>query len=133
MLYRYDFNEKLDLSRFRKQAAFYIGKMRELAYDLYLPNYKMRVEIARIDDSSSHISTIYFYQLERDGDGELVNERIVIPLTDMRFKDLTIVKELFTTDNYKAHYQSSSVESTVDKICAILKIIHKINNLKAFY
>lgn len=107
--------------------------MREVTYDLYTSHYKMRVEIVRPDKSTTHLVTIFIFELERDKDNELVSEVIVIPLIDMRFKEFQEIKDTFQIDNYKAHFDSNSVEMTVDKICRILKIIHKINNLKAFY
>lgn len=133
MLYRYDFHQKLDLVRFKKQAIFYIGKMTEVIYHFYTLHYKMHVEIVRSDESTSYFVTISILELERDEDNELVSEVIIIPLIDMRFKEFQEIKDTFQIDNYKAHFDSNSVEMTVDKICRILKIIHKINNLKAFY
>lgn len=132
MLFRYDFGEKLDLTKFIKQATHYIGTMRELAYDLYLSDYKMRVEVVTPDNSNSHTVTIFFYEIGRDPDGELVGEKIIIPLIDTRFKELRDIKDVFKIDNYKAHFDSNSAQFTVEKICKILKILYKINNLKVF-
>jgi hypothetical protein len=132
MEFRYDFGDKLDLSLFKKQGAYYIGIRREVTYNLYLPGYKMRVEIARPDDSNGHMVTVYFYEIKRDSDGEITNEKIIIPLIDTRFKELRDIQDVFVIDHYKAHFDSNSAAMTIEKICKLLKVIHKINNLKAF-
>jgi len=92
----------------------------------------MRVEIARPDDSNGHMVTVYFYEIKRDSDGEITNEKIIIPLIDTRFKELRDIQDVFVIDHYKAHFDSNSAAMTIEKICKLLKVIHKINNLKAF-
>lgn len=133
MEFRYDFlGDKLDLSKFSKQAAYYIGYDRRTVFNLYLRNYKMRVEAARLLDSNAHLVTVYFYEVKRDVDGEIQSEKVIIPMTDTRFKELRDIKELWKIDHYKAHFDSNSASASVEKINKILKIIFKINNLKAF-
>ena len=133
MEFRYDFlGDKLDLSKFSKQAAYYIGYDRRTVFNLYLPNYKMRVEAARLADSNAHLVTIYFYELKRDEGGEITSEKVIVPMIDLRFKELRDIKELWKIDHYKAHFDSNNTASSVEKINKILKIIFKINNLKAF-
>jgi hypothetical protein len=133
MNFRYDFvGDKLDLTRYTKQAIAYIGAMREVDYTIYFKHYKMRVEIARLADSTAHAATVYFFELRRDDAGEIINEKVIIPATDTRFKESQSIKDLWGTDHYKAHFDSSSSAATVEKINKVIKLIYKIENLKAF-
>jgi len=132
MLYRYDFGEKLDLSRFKKQAPHYINSMREVTYDLFMPDYKMSVEISTPDNSTGHIVSLSLYDLDRDDDGDIIRERVIIPLIDTRFREIQPIKDIFKIDHYKAHFDSNSSVDTVEKIAKLLKLLHKINNLKVF-
>jgi hypothetical protein len=131
MLFRLNFDEKLDLSKFRQHAIHYIGRMREITYHLSLKNHKILLEIASSNDLD-HIITVTFFDLKRDVDGEIIQERVIIPMVDTRFKESNIIKELFPVDNYRGTFESSKVKITVDKICELTKLIHKINYLKVF-
>lgn len=132
MLFRYDFGEKLDLTKFHKQAMHYIGTMRELTYELVLPDYKIHVEIVTLDNSNCHAVSLQFSDIFRDSDKEITGDKIVIPLIDTRFKESKIIQELFTIDNYKAYFDSNSTLDTVDKLSKVIKLVHKINHLKCF-
>lgn len=131
MLFRLDFKEKLDLSNFRKHAAHYIGKMRELTYHLVLPNYKILIEIASPDDQA-HLVTLSFFDIKRDQDGEMLSEHVIIPLVDTRFRETKIIKDIFPVDHYRATFSSTNKIVTVERICQLTKLVHKINHLKAF-
>jgi hypothetical protein len=133
MNFRYEFvADKLDLSRYTKQATAYIGAMREVDYTIYFKHYKMKVEIARLANSSCHTVTLYFFEIFRDELGELKREQVIIPLTDTRFKESQCIKDLWRLDHYKAHFDSSSAADTVAKTNKVIKLIYKIENLKAF-
>ena len=132
MLYRYDFSEKLDLSRFKKQAPHYISNMREVTYDLFMPDYKMVVEVATPDGCVGHTVSLSIYDIDRDEDGDIIRERVIVPLIDTRFREIQPIKDIFKIDHYKAHFDSNSSVDTVEKITKLLKLLHKINNLKVF-
>jgi hypothetical protein len=132
MLFRYDFGEKLDLSRFKKQAPHYISNMREVTYNLFMPDYKMVVEVATPDNSTGHIVSLSLFEIKRDGEGEITEEKVIVPLIDTRFREIQSIKDIFKIDHYKAHFDSNNAIDTVEKICKLLKLIHKINNLKVF-
>lgn len=133
MNFRYDFvGDKLDLTRYTKQATAYIGAMREVDYTIYFKHYKMRVEIARCADSTNHTVTLYFFEIKRDENGEITDEKVIIPLIDTRFKESQCIKDLWRIDHYKAHFDSASAAATVEKTNKVIKLIYKIENLKAF-
>lgn len=132
MLFSYDFGHKLDLTKFKKQAPHYIANMREVNYNLFLQDYKVVVEIATPDVCNGHIVSVHFSSLKRDQDGDIIDETIIVPLLDTRFKEIQYIKDIFKINSYKAYFDSNSVVDTVDKICMLLRLVYKINNLKAF-
>jgi hypothetical protein len=132
MLFPIRVGEKLDLSKFRKQATHYIDLMREITYHVYLPNYKVIVEIVLAEKTTKHLVTMWIVEIFLDQDKEIKNEKVILPLNDMRFKENKDIQSIFEMDNYKAYFNSSSAADTTDKICRIVKLVHKINHLKAF-
>jgi hypothetical protein len=132
MEFRYDFYEKLDLTKFKKQGAHYIGSMRELTYNFFLPEFKVVAEIITPDNSSGHLVTVYFFELVRAKDRTIEAEKAVIPLIDTRFKEIKDIQSLFKIDHYKANFDSNNAKDTVDKLCNLVRLVFKINSLKAF-
>lgn len=132
MIFRYDFGSALDLTRFKKQSIHYIGKIPTINYHLFLRDYKIVADINVVNDSTCHNVTISIFDIVRDADGEMLDSNVVVPLNDTRFKELKDVVNIFPNDHYKADFSSGSAENTSDKICKIIRILHKINNLKAF-
>lgn len=135
MEFRYDFGEKLDLTRFRKQARHYIGRMREIVYNCYLADYKVVAEIATLDDRAStsrHRVTAYFMEVIRNPDGTIQDQKAILPLTDTRFREIKIIQDIFPADGYKTFFDSNDPQEIVDKLCNLISLVHKINHLKAF-
>lgn len=132
MEFRYDFGEKLDLTRFKKQAPYYIGQMRELTYNCYLADYKVVAEISTPDGSTTHRVSYYFMELTRNPDGTIQDQRAVLPRSDTRFREIKVIQSIFPIDGYKAYFDSNSAQNTVDKLCDLITLVHKINHLKAF-
>ena len=133
MLFTYTFGEKLDLTRFQKQAAHYMGSMNEINYHIYLPHYKMTVESAMVANSTAHIATVAIYDIKRDDDGEIKRENAIFPLFDTRFKESKDIQAIFTVnDNYRGSFTSNNTRDTVEKICRVIKYLYKIDILKAF-
>jgi len=132
MKFRYDFGEKLDLSRFVKQAPHYINLGREIDFELYVHDFKINLNIATPDRQTAHTVSLFIEEIKRDTDGNIKSSRIVTPLTDTRFQEIQSIQAVFDSTSYKCHFNSNSSAATVDKICKILKLLHKINGLKAF-
>lgn len=131
MRFRYDFGEVLDLTRFQKQASHYIGAMREVSFQLYVRDFRIIAEIASVDEKTSHTVKVYLEEISRDSDNEIETVNLIYPFTDIRFKEIKIINEIFTT-NSSIFYESFSVQSTIDNISFLIKLLHKINNLKVF-
>ncbi|CAM6004246.1 unnamed protein product [Sphagnum balticum] len=132
MEFRYDFASKtraLDLTRFKRQAPNHIKTIAKLNFLFLLNEFKVVAEVETPAGSHGHSVTVYFFEVTRDKDFDITSEKAIIPLVDTRFKELTGIKEIFTIDHYKAHFDSSNAQETVDKLCNLLRIVHKINQL----
>jgi|SRR5579885_750505 len=131
MLFRIDVDNKLDLSRFRKHATAYIGGMEELNYDIFLKDYKIVVRVNQVEGKSVQMVTISVFEKVRV-QGEIVKYMILVPATDSRFQEVKLIHEMFEEGATQSELESTNAEETADKICQLIKVIHKINNLKAF-
>jgi len=130
---KFTFDKKLDLSYFRKQAVHYIGKMRELNYRVFMPGYRVSIDCSSTDYSSLHDISIAIHKIKKNDSGEIVEAQSLCPATDMFFSEVQSVAELFLPGEYLAHFQSRDIESTVDRLCFILRLTFKWNKLKAFH
>lgn len=135
MILRYDFGEVLDLSKFQKQALHYINCMPSLTYHFCVSNYRLVAEINKSSDSllDHHTVTFSLFSGNKDADGDIINHNIVVPLSDTRFKEVQEIVSLFTFDASKSDtIISNSAEKTVEKLSRLIRVLHKINKLKAF-
>jgi hypothetical protein len=132
MLFTIQVGEKLDLSKFRKHATHYIGQMREIHYHIYLPDYKVTAELATADNETSHIGYLWIEDIKRDQDNEIIECKMIYPSADTRFKESKDIQSLFPGSYWKSLINSNSVTETVDKICRMVKLVHKINGLRVF-
>lgn len=130
-MFRYDFGEKLDLTKFKKQALYYIGTSSEIRYQFYLKNYLMLADIG-VHTNNSHKVKIQIKEIFRDQDKEIENNSLIYPLRDTRFSSLSNIKEIYLNDDSFAEFISNNVIFTINKIVSLLVVIHKINDLKIF-
>lgn len=141
MQLRYDFGEKLDLSKFRKQSLYYIKNVGSVQYQLFLPDYKVTVEIVKATSEISHKQVaLSIYEISRDIAGEIVSVRTLSPMNDTRFKEIKTIQELWEPmplgpglpPSMVAEFVSDDPAIIVNRICDLIKIVHKINSLKVF-
>lgn len=135
MIFRYDFGSKLNLLRFKAQSQHYISKYPEITYCLFFYNYKLVANIKQSEeelDQLQYLTTISIFDIQRDSDGEIATSNVVIPLTDVRFKELKEIVDIFPTDRDKGFFKSVGADNTSDAICRVITILYKINKLKAF-
>lgn len=138
MKFRYDFFEALDLTRFQKQAPHYIKGGQDTTFDLYVFDYRISAQVVRAGKAEENLVELKFDELKRDKDGEITHAQTIFPLTDIRFKEIKFIQELFEpTKNklslaYKTSFTSFKYQDTVDKLCEFVKLLHKINSLLAF-
>lgn len=134
MYLRYDFGKKLDLSKFKKQASHYAKNLDKVTYQLFLPNYKITVEIFRAEGCLTTRSVnIAIYDIGRDKDGEITFSSALFPITDTRFKEIKIIQELWGNNTGAlAYFDIGTSTDIIQRICDLIKVVHKINKLKAF-
>src|SRR5258708_40189734 len=96
MLFPIHIGEKLDLSKFRKQAAHYIGQMQELTYHFYLPDYKAVINIITPIGRTNHLVNVTLYELWRDTANEIIRTTPIVPFLDLRFSESKIIQSIFT-------------------------------------
>jgi hypothetical protein len=133
MQFRYDFvGDKLDLSHFQTQAKRHIAKMRRLTYYFYVLGYKIQVNIDTPDDCTAHMVDFAIMELQRDNDGEIQLYDIIRVHEDLRFKEISDVVKYYESNSEEGHFESASVDKTVAILSNLIKVIYKINNLKAF-
>jgi len=133
MQLRYDFvGDKLDLSHFQKQAPRHIARMRRLTYYFYVLGYKIQVNINTPDDCTAHMVDFAIMELQRDNDGEIKLYSIIRVTEDIRFKEISDVVKYYEPNAEEGHFESASVDKTVGILSNLIRVIYKINNLKAF-
>ena len=133
MQFRYDFvGDKLDLSHFQIQAKRHLTKMRRLTYYFYVLGYKIQVNIDTPDDCTAHMVDFAIMELQRDNDGEIKVYSIIRVYEDLRFKEISDIVKYYEPNAEQGHFESASVDKTVGILSTLIKVIYKINNLKAF-
>lgn len=134
MYLRYDFGEKLDLSKFKKQASYYSKNLDRVTYQLFLQDYKITVEMHKLEGCLTTRSVnIAIYDIERDKDGEVMCVSALFPITDSRFKEIKIIQEIWESNTGAlAYFNIDTSTDIIQNICDLIKIVHKINKLKAF-
>jgi hypothetical protein len=134
MLFRYDFKSKLDLSRFTKQASHYIKSMPEISYQLCIFDYKINSDIKKISNEDLYDVRMSIFEIKRDKDGEIFESKTIYPMHDIRFQDMKDIVSLLPDENScVANFQTNNPEQIVDKISRFIKMLNKLNNLKAFF
>jgi hypothetical protein len=134
MQFRYDFvGDKLDLSRFKKQVTQNLIRYEEkLEYYFYVLGYKIQAYVARDDGSTNYIIDFAILELQRDCDGEVKSYSAIQVPNDLRFKEFPDLIKHYTSSAPQGYIVSNSVDEIVDTLSTLIKIIYKINNLKAF-
>lgn len=131
MIFRYDFGEKLDLSKFVKQASFYIKKYPDTEYHLFTKDFKILFSTEPFSGPNIFVR-ITVFSIIRDSDGEISNLERIFLIGDSRFESFNLIPTLFNPYMSEATFQSDSIKDIISKVSELIKIIHKINYLKAF-
>jgi len=133
MILRYDFDKKIDLAMFKKQAPQYTRIFDDIQYEFYLLRYKAIFNIKKCQNTKKYMTYISIYDLKRDSDCEISSSKIIIPLKDIRFKDLGNIPNFF------AHLDSSeglaiyeNTNEVTDSICNFIQNINRLEKLNVF-
>jgi hypothetical protein len=131
MIFRYDFGDKLDLSKFRKQAEHYLSRMPNIQYDIFTKDYYISIVAKTEEDSRLQIIYISINDVSRDL-GEITYCKAVVPTNDTRFQGFKDLVALYDPGYTAAVITNYNSKDTTNILCDIIKIVHKINSLKVF-
>jgi hypothetical protein len=140
MIFRYDFSQKIDLSRFRKQIIHYSGKIVPLEFVVFTKNYQFNIKISDkiandIDGYCRYRASILVYSVSRYADGTILELNPFIILNDQKLslvpKIIDICGKVATQNPYEIVIIDSK-EVIADDICTLILMLYKINDLKVF-
>lgn len=127
MLLRYDFlGDKLDLSLFRKQAKYYMSTINIIDYNFYCKNYKIDAYINKIDDYYNVDFSIIEYEYDNFS---VIQSKVLAPRDDLKFKNIRKIIEYFPQYSTIGHFKSYDVNSIIDSLSDLIKMIYKINSM----
>ena len=129
MIFRYDFDKNLDLTKFSKQSQHYISIFEEISYYLFLEKYKFTVDINKKNDYFS--AKLCLFDLKRDSVGDIIDSNQILPINDIRFNSLKEIVKIFPDDHIGLIECENSKEMS-DKIIRLIKIVNKLENLKLY-
>jgi hypothetical protein len=133
MQFRYDFvGDKLDLSRFIKQINRHLIQYDVIEYSFYVLAYKIQANIFLVEGTTKHAIKFFIAELQRDDDGEVSSYTTISITEDLRFKEFPDLIKHYLTLSTVGEFESSSVDEIINILSTLIKVIYKINNLKAF-
>lgn len=133
MQFRYDFvGDKLDLSRLKKQINRHLIQHDVIEYSFYVLGYKIQANIYLVEGTTKHIIKFIVAELQRDDDGEVLSYAAIRVTEDLRFKEFPDLIKYYSTLSSIGELESNSIDEISNILSTLIKIIYKINNLKAF-
>lgn len=130
MLFNFYFNENLDFTQFKRQAMHYVNIAPDITYHLFLKNYKLVCGIKKTN--VSYKITFSILEIKRDSDQDIVGGAFVIPLSDIKFKEIKDIANSFSPDECAGEYKAENLISAVEFMCRTVKMLNKINKLNVF-
>ena len=132
MLFRYDFSKEPDFAALKKQMLHYIRLIKDVTYHFLLKDYRIVTRIYENSEGRYSIA-LYINDIVRDSDGEIIRHNEIIPLSDVRFKDIHKISYMFCSDlTNEAEFTADAIEPSVDTLISVIKIVSRINRLKVF-
>lgn len=133
MQFRYDFvGDKLDLSRVKKQINRHLIQYDVIEYSFYVLGYRIQVNIVRDELTTNFNIDFSIVELRRDAAGEINSHSAIRVTEDLRFKEFPDLTKYYFPNAFKGDFESNSVDEITEILSSFIKIIYKINNLKAF-
>lgn len=134
MKFRYDFGQKIDLTKFRKQALHYIKAHSENKWEFHISIY--RVFFASVHRGNKmYRFELELQEFEKDNNGDISKCINVRPGLDTKFNEVKCFHVFYDPNNkYQIVGSTNSldIELIIDSLIYILKYISKVENLKAF-
>ena len=134
MNFRYDFGDKLETANFAKQAKHYCSTFHSNEWNFNFWHFKLITGISK-GVSTKFLVTVQIFDLTRDSNGEIIN---VVPIKvsqDVRFCSFPILENFFEKQfpqQIEASYWFDTLDEAISSTIDILKILSKINKLRAF-
>lgn len=136
MIFRYDFGKTFELTNFKKHSVHYMNHMPSVSFHLFLNNYKLIFDVNKdLENKNYYNIDAYIFELSFDSDGAVTNGRAIVPMLDTRFKEIKEISSLYLDENeniIKGEFTDTVTQSITDRMCRILKIMHKFDKLKVF-
>lgn len=127
---RYDLQNKLNLTNFAKQASYFLNK-ENCEFVFYLSDFAVTFILDK-DVENFDIFNIKINLSELDNTNKQNTLRAyntIIPSQDFRFKELTIMKEVFELGSVAGYCTKNSVAECIDFMTNFTKILSKLNKL----
>ncbi len=132
MIFTFEFGSNLDFTQFKRQASHYISIFPSITYHLNLLGYKLVTEVQK-KENNQYNTRFHICQIKRDSDGAVCNGTIIIPLSDLRFRELKdVISNHFTIDSHIGTSDQLDVNQVVDFHCKMVKILYKVDKLSMF-
>lgn len=127
---RYDFKIKPDLSQFKTQCLFFLGKEPLCTFHFYLDNYTVLFDINRVENCQDSFKVSFkIAEAVSSSDSSSSKYTFINPLNDARLKEIHFLSDIFNGDLFVA--EKSSKEEVFNFISFILTSVRKIQSLSA--
>jgi hypothetical protein len=120
-----------DLEYFKVLFLRNIGDEQTL-YHFHADNMQVRIQVSGL--SGYQLVSVGFFDCIKEGATTSINQ--FCPLADSRYKNYDVIQDFWYYDSSKAwgsfSHAPEEVEWALEKVADILRIVYKVNNLKAF-
>ncbi len=130
MNFRFDFQEKLDLTKFKNRLIYSNIDQKECLFNIFLKTFNINI-VFKIDQPYHKIE-ITIYRLNRNKNDTISNLDVIIPEQNVMLKDIFLFKEIWKPTEFLGQFKSLNINNTVDKVSNIIEILFKIDGLKVF-
>ena len=128
MRFVFDGTQSIDYHRLINELEPYLSSMRQIVYYIYIPNYLICGEISTVDDDFRNMFSVQIWESPQFG----LKGRSIIPSEDVRLMYVEGFHGFFHPGNSHALCLSVSFSRTVNKLCYLINLLSRINDLKAF-
>lgn len=120
-----------DLEYFKTLFLRNVG-VEQILYYFHADDIQVRVQVSGLN--GYQLISIGFFHCTKDGNSVSLTQ--FCPLSDTRYKNFNEIQDCWYYDSNKAwgtfSHSPEEMEWGLEKIASILRVIYKVNNLKAF-
>lgn len=126
---RFDFENKLDLDKFKKIIKYRLKSGSDGKFDIHLKEYKISLYFFDFAMGSEycHVGIKLFDLINKN---ELENMILIEPEFDDRFNKIKDFMDIFVNGQNETKF--TDLDSNLNTVCKLITILHKFNNLKIF-